>query len=173
MSGCRVHLAGALGPVARAGVPPLVGRRAAGALRAGQPRRLRHRYSTGAALAPRRAGEDRPPAGTDEHWHLPRQGAVTSHILKHPTEAFPELIENELFCTALARATGLDVAETGLIASDIRVFCSKRFDRLPTHDEGHSPLRKVHQEDFCQILRTEPDRKYECGFRPIVSTRSG
>ena len=93
-------------------------------------------------------------------WRLPLHGSITSHILKQATPAFPDLLENELFCMALADASGLEVATTDLAAPDIRVFCSERFDRirLDSHDDT---LRKLHQEDFCQILRTEPDRKYE------------
>jgi serine/threonine-protein kinase HipA len=99
--------------------------------------------------------------GKDGTWHLPLNGAVTSHILKQATPAFPDLLENELFCMALAGASGLMVPPTGLAAPDIRAFCAERFDRPPTASPEDPPRRKIHQEDFCQILRCEPDRKYE------------
>ena len=97
----------------------------------------------------------------DGAWYLPLQGAVTSHILKQATAGFPGLLENELLCMALAGAAGLQVAATDLAAPGLRIFCSERFDR-PLDSRRHGSQRqKLHQEDFCQILRVEPDRKYE------------
>lgn len=109
----------------------------------------------------------------DGSWRLPRNGAVTSHILKQATPAFPELLENELFCMALAHAAGLDVATATLAAADLRVLCTERFDRLPPRHPADPPRRKVHQEDFCQILRTEPDRKYEFDGGPGLKRCAG
>jgi len=99
-------------------------------------------------------------------WHLPIGGAVTSHILKQATPAFPHLLGNELFCMTLARAAGLDVADAGLAAPDVRVFCAERFDRLRPPGPGGPPRLRLHQEDFCQVLRIEPDRKYEADGGP-------
>lgn len=90
----------------------------------------------------------------DGSWHLPLHGAVTSHILKQATLGFPGLLENELLCMALAKAAGLQVASADLAAPDVRIFCTERFDRTPRR-------QKLHQEDFCQILKVEPDSKYE------------
>ncbi len=97
----------------------------------------------------------------DGSWHLPRNGAVTSHILKQAAPVFANLLENELFCMALAAHSGLQVPTTGLPGHEVRVLCVERFDRLPSLEPAGSPRLKLHQEDFCQILRTEPDRKYE------------
>ncbi len=104
----------------------------------------------------------------DGTWHLPLNGAVTSHILKQATPAFPDLLENELFCMALARACGLMVPPTGLAAPDVGVFCAERFDRPPSVSPNDAPRSKLHQEDFCQILRCEPDRKYEFDGGPGI-----
>ena len=101
-------------------------------------------------------------------WHLPENGAVTSHILKQAKTSFSHLLENELFCMALAEAAGLEVAQTDLAEPEVRVFCAERFDRLPPLTESDPPRMKLHQEDFCQILRTEPDRKYEFDGGPGV-----
>lgn len=96
----------------------------------------------------------------DGTWYLPLQGAVTSHILKQATPGFAGILENELFCMALARAAGLDVAAAHLTAPDARIYCSERFDRPPGSPSGMK-RDKLHQEDFCQILSVEPDAKYE------------
>jgi hypothetical protein len=37
------------------------------------------------------------------------------------------LLENELFCTALAREVELDVVEAHVAAPNVRVFCAERF----------------------------------------------
>ncbi len=90
-------------------------------------------------------------------WQLPLNGAVTSHILKQSATEFPDVLENELFCMALAEAADLVVASVGIIAPDVRVFCTERFDRIASGDS----LAKLHQEDFCQVLAVDPGRKYE------------
>jgi serine/threonine-protein kinase HipA len=100
------------------------------------------------------------------HWQLPLNGAVTSHILKQAPTEFPHLLENELYCMALASACGIEVADSGLAASDIRVFCTERFDRPVTTSGGITQRNRVHQEDFCQILNVEPERKYETDGGP-------
>ncbi len=97
----------------------------------------------------------------DGSWHVPRNGAVTSHILKQATSAFANLLENELFCMSMAARSGLPVPTIELADPSLRVFCVERFDRVPALDHEGPPRRKLHQEDFCQILRSEPDRKYE------------
>ena len=99
-------------------------------------------------------------------WHLPLKGAVTSHILKQASPAFRDLLENELFCMGLAGAVGLDVAATDLAAPEVPVFCTERFDRTRPTEPSRSPREKLHQEDFCQILGVEPERKYEAEGGP-------
>ena len=94
-------------------------------------------------------------------WMLPLYGAVTSHILKQPNEHFPDLLENELYCMALARDSGLAVPDSGLVSRDIRALWVERFDRTAADGSLKKPMRKLHQEDFCQVLKVEPDGKYE------------
>src|SRR6266487_1698345 len=99
-------------------------------------------------------------------WRLPLNGAVTSHILKQAPAEFPHLLENELYCMALATACGLNVAQAGLAAPNIRIFCTERFDRPRSPEAEEARRNKVHQEDFCQILSVEPERKYETDDGP-------
>ncbi len=108
----------------------------------------------------------------DDTWHLPLKGAVTSHILKQATEAFRFLLENELFCMSLASRTGLDVPDISLATPDVRVFCTERFDRVRPTVEADPPIEKLHQEDFCQILRVDPQNKYERDGGPGIRTCS-
>jgi serine/threonine-protein kinase HipA len=98
-------------------------------------------------------------------WHLPLKGAVTSHILKQAGAEFAQVLENELSCMTLARECRLDVPPVGLAAPAIPVFCAERFDRSPAAQPGR--IRdKIHQEDFCQVLGVEPERKYEADGGP-------
>ena len=87
----------------------------------------------------------------DRSWCVPRNGAVTSHILKQATPAFANLLENELFCMALAARSGLHVPTTQLADPSVRVFCVERFDRLPSPDPDGPPRTNLHQEDYSQI----------------------
>jgi serine/threonine-protein kinase HipA len=120
--------------------------------------------------------------GADGRWRLPLNGAITSHILKGVTAggsevaAFPALLENELFTLTLAARSGLRVAPAGLAEPEVRAVCVERFDRVgapagAANGPGHGgapaeELRKLHQEDFCQILRVDPERKYEADGGP-------
>lgn len=94
-------------------------------------------------------------------WALPLNGAITSHILKQASASFPGLLENEFLCLSLARATGLEVAPMELAGPGGRVLCVERFDRVFPGDSAGGVRRKLHQEDFCQALATDPERKYE------------
>ncbi len=92
---------------------------------------------------------------------MPMGGAVTSHILKEPLPAYSALLENELFCMMLARRCGLDVPPVGLADTQVRMYCVERFDRPRTPAASPMPRARLHQEDFCQILRVEPAHKYQ------------
>jgi len=90
----------------------------------------------------------------------------TTHILKPELDRFPGLVDNEAFCMALARACELPVASvrkrrsvTGLAYLEV-----ERYDRDLTSD----PIRRLHQEDFCQALGVPSDRKYQAEGGPGV-----
>lgn len=96
-----------------------------------------------------------------------RQGAAGSHILKLPSTRHPDLVANEYAGYQLARAVGLNCAHAELIpreAADLpehlpfeQVLAVQRFDRLA---QG----RRVHMEEFVQILGYEPRQKYGKGL---------
>lgn len=96
-----------------------------------------------------------------------RQGAAGSHILKLPSTRHPDLVANEYAGYQLARAVGLNCAHAELIpreAADLpehlpfeHVLAVQRFDRLA---QG----RRVHMEEFVQILGYEPRQKYGKGL---------
>lgn len=96
-----------------------------------------------------------------------RHGAAGSHILKLPSTRHPDLVANEYAGYQLARAAGLDCAEAEIIpaaAAELpeelpfdEVLAVKRFDRLPGG-------RRLHMEEFTQILGYEPRQKYGTGI---------
>ncbi len=78
------------------------------------------------------------------------------YILKPPTETYPYLPENEHTTMLLAKLSGLNVGQFGLVRmeADRIAFLSKRFDR---NEDGS----KLHQEDFCQLSEKPPSAKYD------------
>lgn len=104
-------------------------------------------------------------------WFLPLKGAITSHILKLPTAEFAHILGNELFCMTLARDSGLMTPAVGLAGPGLRVFCTERFDR-PVEPERNR-RDKLHQEDFCQVLGVEPERKYQADGGPGLKKCAG
>jgi serine/threonine-protein kinase HipA len=92
-------------------------------------------------------------------WGLPGPNAPSTHVIKPETGVHPELVCNEIFCTALARSAGLPVAETELIRiGGHPCLVSTRFDR-----RLGSPAMRIHQEDFCQALGLPPRDEAEEG----------
>ncbi|MBR1648352.1 MAG: type II toxin-antitoxin system HipA family toxin [Alphaproteobacteria bacterium] len=95
-----------------------------------------------------------------DNYYLPQGDYISTHIIKPQNHYFKDIIYNEHFCMSLARKIGLSAA-----VSFVRDFAGekgyvvKRFDRekdtvLPTG------LKRIHQEDFCQVLCL-PDKKYQ------------
>ena len=90
---------------------------------------------------------------------LPLDGLPSSHILKPSITSIPDSVLNEGFCMALARAIGIDAAETRICHADERSFLLvERYDRFKD-EQGH--LQRLHQEDFCQALGVAPEYKYQ------------
>lgn len=91
-----------------------------------------------------------------------------SFILKLNPPDKPGLVENEAWFMGMARACGLRVAETRLVAdrggnSGLLV---RRFDRAWSPEEGR--LTRIHQEDACQFLNRYPADKYRLSCREIA-----
>lgn len=108
-----------------------------------------------------------PVAETDEGFALPRgSGHPTTHILKPEPERFPGLVDNEFFCMRLAARVGLQVAqvERAETISGLPYLIVQRYDRDPSQE----PIRRLHQEDFCQALGRLQVEKYQQEGGPSV-----
>ena len=89
---------------------------------------------------------------------LPLYGTPSTHIIKPVIPNFQSSVHNEYFCMKLAKAMGLPVAECDILTIDDDVFyVVERFDR----STKNGITRRLHQEDFCQLLNVPPHLKYE------------
>ena len=89
---------------------------------------------------------------------LPLNGTPSTHIIKTEMRNYPGSVEDEWYSMSLAAACGLSVAESRIVViGGRRRFVSTRYDRMPA--DGR--VRRLHQEDFCQMLGVDPKRKYE------------
>lgn len=99
-------------------------------------------------------------------FHLPGAGERGAWIAKISYTQYPELAANEWVTMEWARRLGFDVPATELRVlgdlvdvphdgePDSQVFLVARYDRTP---DG----RRIHQEDFQQIVGRRPDKKYD------------
>ncbi len=90
---------------------------------------------------------------------VPLDGTPSTHILKPDIRRLAGSVTNEAFCMTLARLCGLDVADVVIARAGKRDYLQvKRYDRI-ADDQG--TVRRIHQEDFCQLLGLFPAEKYE------------
>ena len=95
---------------------------------------------------------------TDGGYALGARGEASTHILKFDAHRFPHLSANEFLTNRFARALGLKVCHVELNTTRARPFLVvRRYDR----EERDGDVKRLHQEDFCQIFGLSPRRKYE------------
>ena len=93
-----------------------------------------------------------------QRWGVPYGPMPTTHILKPPIDAFDGHAENEHLCLALARALGLPAARSEVLRfEDEPAIVVERYDRARQADS----IRRLHQEDMCQVLGLPPTKKYQ------------
>ena len=96
---------------------------------------------------------------------LPLNGTPSTHIIKPGIDRFPDSVFNEWFCMRLSKSCGFDTAECDIMEVDgTPYYVTTRYDR-ETQD-GLSV--RLHQEDFCQLLKCRPEIKYQDQGGPSV-----
>ena len=96
---------------------------------------------------------------------LPLRGTPSTHIIKPEIERFPCSVQNEYFCMELSRRCGFDTAECGIVRfGQFDYYVTRRYDRA---DDG-GIVRRLHQEDFCQLLKCRPEIKYQDQGGPSI-----
>jgi len=89
---------------------------------------------------------------------LPLYGTPSTHIIKPAIPNFPDSVFNEYFCMKLANKAGLPVADCDILnLNDKPFYVVTRFDRKNVNDV----TKRLHQEDFCQVLNVPPKLKYQ------------
>lgn len=91
------------------------------------------------------------------HWYWPAGGAASTHIIKpDPLDSpIPNLLAAEHWALDLARAAGLAAARTKMDRFGTReALVVDRYDRTTDH-------RRIHQEDFTQVLGLASAAKYD------------
>ncbi|MDR1417672.1 MAG: type II toxin-antitoxin system HipA family toxin [Endomicrobium sp.] len=89
---------------------------------------------------------------------FPKNGALSTHILKPLVKKFDNTVSNEYLCMRLTSALGIRVPKVEIRkAKDIPYFLIERYDREVKGDE----IKRIHQEDFCQALGILSGDKYQ------------
>ena len=92
------------------------------------------------------------------HIDLPLFGAPSTHIIKPAIQDYEDSVYNEYFSMRLAERLGLATAKCGLMRVKGRIcYWTERFDREIVDGQ----VRRLHQEDFCQICGISGELKYE------------
>ena len=101
---------------------------------------------------------------------LPLYGTPSTHIIKPSADGFDDSVLNEFFCQRLAAEIGLSASRAEIVTlCGERYYVSERYDREIV--EGKP--RRLHQEDFCQVLSVDPETKYEADGGPSVANCMG
>lgn len=100
----------------------------------------------------------------DGQWFRCEGDAATTHIIKPGIEWLQYEALNECICQNIATRCGVPASMTGYeVFNGVPALISGRFDRVV---EGLQSVRRLHQEDFCQALGVEPDKKYAIAGGP-------
>ncbi|MBR2714499.1 MAG: type II toxin-antitoxin system HipA family toxin [Kiritimatiellae bacterium] len=97
---------------------------------------------------------------------LPLYGTPSTHIIKPSVADYPDSVFNEAFSMRLAEQVGLKTARCGLMNVKGRTYYwTERYDR----ETVNGKIRRLHQEDFCQITGTSGELKYESEGGPTFA----
>ncbi|MBR4653084.1 MAG: type II toxin-antitoxin system HipA family toxin [Kiritimatiellae bacterium] len=96
---------------------------------------------------------------------LPLHGTPSTHIFKPNIDRFPDSVFNEWFCMKLSKACGFDTAECDILTfGGDPFYVTRRYDR----EELAGIVYRLHQEDFCQLLKCRPEIKYQDQGGPSI-----
>jgi serine/threonine-protein kinase HipA len=106
-------------------------------------------------------------ARLDGHWHLPLDGAISTHILKPEPDRYPGVAVSEAWALAVAAVATVSAKADHLAPEGHRpIVVVERYDRRIT-DRG---IARTHQEDGCQALGLPPGQKYPRDTGPRVAS---
>lgn len=118
----------------------------------------RLKYQTGTRLSLAGAQDKTTVIYEEGKYFIPSFSSPSTHIIKFDNERFENLLLNELFCTTLARKLKLPTSTMTIdYRNGVPFLLIKRFDRA----EENGQIRRIHQEDFCQLLSISSKNKYQ------------
>lgn len=89
---------------------------------------------------------------------IPQGQTPSTNLIKPAIKGFDLTVQNEYFCMKLAQKIGLKTPNVRLLKLiDEDFYVVDRYDRIIINGE----IKRLHQEDFCQILNIPPEIKYE------------
>ena len=93
-----------------------------------------------------------------------------AHILKLSSTDYPRIVENERFFMNAAKRARILAATCSVVTdrSGATALLVRRFDRVPAPDG----VRKIHQEDACQLLNRFPGDKYAVSLHDVAEALS-
>lgn len=94
-------------------------------------------------------------------WLVPRGSAPSTHIIKISRRGEEDVSTNELACSLLASACGIDTAKISEMTELPGVIAVERYDRKWISANEKEKVVRLHQEDFCQALGMSPFLKYQ------------
>lgn len=104
--------------------------------------------------------------GIDGKYYRSDDEHPTTHIIKITNKYFEYLLENELFCMSLAKKIFKDAIDVRLDSVDGKKYLEiQRYDRKFIDGK----VKRIHQEDFCQVLGYLSRKKYQADGVPKIS----
>lgn len=89
---------------------------------------------------------------------IPKGHTPSTHLIKPKISGFDFTVQNEYFCMRLAQKIDLKTPSVRIIKLlGEEFYVVERYDRQLTR----GVIKRLHQEDFCQILNIPPEIKYE------------
>ena len=96
-----------------------------------------------------------------DNWLVPRGTAPSTHIIKISRRGEEDIAENELACSLLSSACGIETARVSELPEAPGAVVVERYDRVRKAEDGNDGVVRLHQEDFCQALGMAPFFKYQ------------
>ena len=102
----------------------------------------------------------------DGRFFLPLYGTASTHIVKPRMARCEHSVENECFCQRLAAS--MDMSAAGCLIAKVRdrdYYVTERYDRM---EIGGRVERRL-QEDFCQAMGVDSEKKYQADGGPSAA----
>ncbi len=100
-------------------------------------------------------------------WLVPFGSAPSTHIVKVSRRGEEDIARNELVCSELSRACGIETALVSQLPEVPGSICVERYDRVWEETAGGETIVRLHQEDLCQALGFAPHLKYQPSGVPV------